>query len=78
MPQGLLHGKSWPNIGSCSEEVTDMATTTTDERQEVVGTTSEAVRDQALRLKKRRDLKTHAFVYVLVNAVVWGIWTVIG
>jgi hypothetical protein len=56
-----------------------MATTTTDDRAEVVGTTPEALRDQALRsLKKRRDLKTHAFVYVLVNAVIWGIWTVIG
>ena len=56
-----------------------MATTTTDDREEVVGTTPEAARDQALRsLKKRRDLKTHAVVYVLVNAVIWGIWTVIG
>lgn len=56
-----------------------MATTTTDDRAEVVGTTQEALRDQALRsLKKRRDLKTHAVVYVLVNAVIWGIWTVIG
>ena len=40
--------------------VTDMATTTTDDREEVVGTTPETLRDQALRsLKKRRDLKTH-------------------
>lgn len=36
-----------------------------------------AVRDQALiRLKKGRDFEAHAFVYVIVNAVVWGIWTV--
>lgn len=56
-----------------------MAATTTDEREEVVGTTPEAVRDQALRsLKKRRDLKTHAFLYALVNALIWGIWIVIG
>lgn len=56
-----------------------MATTTTDEREEVVGTTPEALRDQALRsLKKRRDLKSHAFLYVLMNALIWGIWTVIG
>jgi hypothetical protein len=26
------------------------------------------------RLNKRHDFKTHAFVYVLVNTVVWGIW----
>ena len=56
-----------------------MATATTDDREEVLGTTPEALRDQALiRLKKRRDFKAHAFVYVIVNAVVWGIWTVIG
>ena len=56
-----------------------MTTTTTDDRDEVVGTTPEALRDQALRsVKKRRDFKTHAFVYLLVNAVIWGIWAVIG
>jgi 2TM domain-containing protein len=55
-----------------------MATATSEEREEVLGATPEALRDQALiRLKKRRDFKTHAFVYVVVNAVVWGIWTVI-
>ena len=56
-----------------------MATATTDDREDVVGTTPEALREQALmRLKKRRDFKAHAFVYVIVNAVVWSIWTVIG
>ena len=56
-----------------------MVSTTPDDRAEVVGTTPEDLRDQALRsLKKRRDLKTHVFVYVLVNAVIWGIWLVIG
>ena len=55
-----------------------MATATTDDREEVVGTTPEALRDHALRrLKKRRDFKAHAFVYVILNAVIWGIWTVI-
>ena len=56
-----------------------MATAMTDDREEVVGTTPEALRDQALRrLKKRRDFKAHVFVYVIVNAVIWGIWTAIG
>jgi hypothetical protein len=56
-----------------------MATATTDDREDVVATTPEALRDQALlRLKKRRDFKAHMFVYVIVNAVVWSIWTVIG
>jgi hypothetical protein len=57
--------------------VIEMATAT-DDREEVLGTTPEALRDEAIvRLKKRRDLTAHAFVYVVVNAVVWGIWTVI-
>lgn len=56
-----------------------MATVMTDDREEVLGTTPEALRGQALRrLKQRRDFKAHAFVYVIVNAVIWGIWTVIG
>ena len=55
-----------------------MTTTVSDDREEVVGTTPETLRDQALRrLKQRRDFKAHAFIYVLVNAVVWAIWTVI-
>ena len=55
-----------------------MATATSDDRDELVGPTPEELREQALRrLRKRRDFKTHAFVYVLVNAVVWGIWAVI-
>jgi glucose dehydrogenase len=56
-----------------------MATATTRDLEEVVGTTPDALRDHALmRLKKRRDFKAHVFAYVIVNAVVWGIWTVIG
>jgi hypothetical protein len=61
------------------EEVIRMPTTTADDLDEVVATTPDARREQALRrLKKRRDFKAHAFVYGLVNAVVWGIWAVIG
>jgi len=26
---------------------------------------------------RRRGFKVHAFVYVVVNAVVWGIWTTV-
>ncbi len=56
-----------------------MTTAVTEDREEVVGATPEALRDQALRrLKQRRDFKAHVFIYVLVNAVVWAIWTVVG
>lgn len=42
---------------------------------EVVATTPDALRQQALRqLKKRRDLHSHAFVYLMVNLVLWGLW----
>ena len=55
-----------------------MKTETVDDREEVVGTTPDALREQALqRLKKRRDLKAHFLVYVLVNAVIWTIWVVV-
>lgn len=55
-----------------------MATATRDDREEVLASTPDGLREQALnRLKKRRDLKTHALVYVLVNTVVWGTWAVI-
>lgn len=44
-----------------------------------MASTAEDLRDQALRrLKKRRDLVTHAFAYVTVNAVLWGVWLLIG
>jgi 2TM domain len=53
--------------------------TSTEDRDEIVAGTPEELREQALRqLKKRRDLKAHAFVYLLVNLVVWGIWVAIG
>jgi hypothetical protein len=55
-----------------------MPTTTETDIDEVLGTTSDELREQALRrLKKRRDLKAHAVVYALVNLVVWGIWIAI-
>jgi hypothetical protein len=54
----------------------------TNEREiveEVVASSPELLREQALRqLKKRRDFTAHVFAYVLVNLVVWGIWFVIG
>jgi 2TM domain len=35
------------------------------------------LREQAReRLEKKRDFKTHAFIYFLVNAVLVGIWAV--
>jgi hypothetical protein len=37
------------------------------------------LREQAVaRLKKKRDFATHAFVYVLVNAFLVGIWAFTG
>lgn len=55
-----------------------MPTTTEADDDEVVGATSDELREQALRrLKKRRDLKAHAVVYALVNLAVWGIWIAI-
>ena len=55
-----------------------MATATGSEREEVVATTPDALREQALeRLKKRRDFKAHLLVYALVNVAVWGIWAVV-
>jgi fatty acid desaturase len=36
------------------------------------------LREQALlRLKKKRDFRTHLAAYVLVNAVFWLIWAVV-
>ena len=51
----------------------------TDMLEEVIGTSEEVLREQALRsLKKRRDFKTHLFIYLVVNAVIWTVWVVIG
>ena len=55
-----------------------MATKTVQDHDEVLGTTAEALREQALRrLTKRRELKTHVVVFTLVNLTVWGIWAAI-
>ena len=51
----------------------------TDVLDEVVATSPEGLREQALRrLKKRRELHTHAFAYVTVNVLIWGVWAIIG
>jgi hypothetical protein len=51
---------------------------TTDVSGELIATSDEGLREQALRtLKKRRDLHTHAFVYLTINLVVWGVWLAI-
>ena len=40
-------------------------------------TDDQALRDQAVeRLKKKRDFKTHAFIYVTVNAMLVAIWAI--
>lgn len=55
-----------------------MTTATEETRDEVLATTHDALREQALdRLKKRRDFKAHLLVYTLVNLGLWGIWAVI-
>jgi len=54
-----------------------MTTSTEENRDEVLATTRDALREQALdRLKKRRDFKAHLLVYTLVNLSIWGIWGV--
>jgi hypothetical protein len=55
-----------------------MSETTAEQELEVVADTPDARREQAVRsVKKRRDFQTHLVSYVVVNLVVWGIWTVI-
>jgi 2TM domain len=44
---------------------------------EATGRTDEELREQAIaRLKKKRDLRTHAFMYVVINAFLIGIWAI--
>jgi hypothetical protein len=46
---------------------------------EVVDTSPEVLRDQALRrVKQRRDFHAHVFAYVAVNVVLWGVWVIVG
>jgi|NGEPerStandDraft_6_1074524.scaffolds.fasta_scaffold10215_5 hypothetical protein len=40
---------------------------------------SDSEREQALvRIKRRRDLQTHALSFLVVNAAVWAIWATTG
>src|SRR4051794_21747797 len=56
-----------------------MSATVTEMPEVLVESDPDAVRELALlRLKKRRDFKSHLLVYVVVNAFVWAIWLVIG
>jgi fatty acid desaturase len=56
-----------------------MATTTEPHHDEVLESSPDALREQALRrLQKKRDLRAHIVVYTLVNLAIWGIWVVIG
>jgi hypothetical protein len=51
----------------------------TNTLDDVVATTAEGLREQALRrLKKRRDLHTHAFAYFTINVFLWGLWVILG
>jgi fatty acid desaturase len=53
--------------------------TQTDVLDEVVASSPEQLREQALRrVKKRRDLHTHAFAYLTINVLLWGVWAIIG
>jgi hypothetical protein len=46
---------------------------------EVAPSTDQELREQAIRqLKKKRDFRTHLFIYVLVNAMLLVIWAVTG
>ncbi len=44
---------------------------------EADGTSQDALREQAVaRLKKKRDFRTHLFMYVTVNAMLVVIWVI--
>jgi len=46
---------------------------------DVVASSPEVLREQALRrLKKRRDFHAHVFAYLAVNIVLWGVWVIVG
>ena len=46
---------------------------------DVAPRTDEELREQAIRqLKKKRDFRTHLFIYVLVNVLLVVIWAVTG
>src|SRR5436305_13452624 len=49
-----------------------------ENRQASVSTEEDGLRQQAVdRIKKRRDLKSHAVTYVVVNIALWAVWGVI-
>ena len=53
--------------------------TSPDLLDDVVATDPEGLHEQALRrVKKRRDLKTHAFAYVVINVLLWAVWAAVG
>lgn len=63
----------------CGGTVDAMSEATAQEELEVVAGTPDARREQAVRsVKKRRDFRTHVVAYLVINAVVWGIWAVVG
>ena len=42
---------------------------------DVVATSEEGLREQALqRVKKRREFHTHLFAYLTINVLLWGVW----
>jgi hypothetical protein len=46
---------------------------------EIVATSPEVLREQALRqVKKRRDFHAHVFAFLAVNIVLWGVWAIVG
>jgi hypothetical protein len=46
---------------------------------EATPSTEEDLREQAIaQLKKKRDFRSHVFIYVAVNAVLVVIWAVVG
>jgi hypothetical protein len=50
----------------------------TDPSDQLLTSDDEELREQALlRVKKRRDFKSHLVVYLVVNTVLWGIWATI-
>lgn len=50
-----------------------------DSDLEVTASTPDKLREQALhRIKKRKDFQSHVVVYLLVNALLWGLWAIGG
>ena len=53
--------------------------TETANLDEVIAESPEVLREQALRqIRKRRDFKTHLFIYLLVNGFLWVVWAATG